>query len=150
MVLCHLTIKFLSLWRLKKPWLTSLWKFFLRVISQWVKISRDEDWDLKKKAWKVLGTERYLHIYPTSIKRILFRDSFPWLFSVTLFRDSSVTLPWLFSVTLFRDSFPFFCLIKIDGWCFKCNFLYLREELEGAVKFKMKLINNLKLDVHKN
>ena len=134
MVLCHLTIKFLSLWRLKKPWLTSLWKFFLRVISQWVKISRDEDWDLKKKAWKVLGTERYLHIYPTSIKRILFRDSFPWLFSVTLF----------------RDSFPFFCLIKIDGWCFKCNFLYLREELEGAVKFKMKLINNLKLDVHKN
>ena len=134
MVLCHLTIKFLSLWRLKKPWLTSLWKFFLRVISQWVKISRDEDWDLKKKAWKVLGTERYLHIYPTSIKRILFRDSFPWLFSVTLF----------------RDSFPFFCLIKIDGWCFKCNFLYLREELDGAVKFKMKLINNLKLDVHKS
>ena len=102
-VLCHLTIKFLSLWRLKKPWLTSLWKFFLRVISQWVKISRDEDWDLKKKAWKVLGTERYLHIYPTSIKRILFRDSFPWLFSVTLpwlFRDS---FPWLFSVTLFRS-----------------------------------------------
>ena len=138
MVLCHLTIKFLSLWRLKKPWLTSLWKFFLRVISQWVKISRDEDWDLKKKAWKVLGTERYLHIYPTSIKRILFRDSFPWLFSVTLFRDS---FPWLFSV-----------LLSDQNWwlCFKCNFLYLREELDGAVKFKMKLINNLKLDVHKS
>ena len=126
MVLCHLTIKFLSLWRLKKPWLTSLWKFFLRVISQWAKISRDEDWDLKKKAWKVLGTERYLHIYPTSIKRILFRDSFPWLFSVTLFRDSSVTLPWLFSVTLFRDSFPFFCLIKIDGWCLNAIFISSR------------------------